>query len=201
VFFVCHKGKHLSKPLSYVAGNKLITSFHEMKGTIGSLVFIWSGLEKSLRISIQKLHAGEIPKSSYGISRSLDAWQQAVTPRDNNRPLQTVLSNRLVEMLKEALVIRNLVCHGLIGIKAQFHAEEPEANLTVELGDDKRALTWSQLQELFDWMSRASWLIDDLTKAAMDNNDERSNARLRGWERFPNQKAAKPSATACATSV
>lgn len=165
-----------------------IPFFHQMQGTIGSLVFIWSGLEESLRISIQELHAGEIPKSSYGISRSLDAWKQAVTPRGNNRPLQTVLINRLVEMLKEALVIRNLVCHGLTSISAQFHAEEPEANLTVELGDDKRVHTWSQLQELFGWMSRASWLINDLTKAAMDNDDERSTARLRAWEIFPNHK-------------
>lgn len=106
----------------------------------------------------------------------------------DNRPLQADLCQRLVNMLKEALVIRNLVCHGLIGISAQIHLDEPEAHLNVQLGEDKRLLTWSQLDKMLRWMSRTSWLIIALTDATLDNDVERANARLLGWEYFPEQK-------------
>ena len=91
-------------------------------------------------------------------------------------------------MLKEALLIRNCVCHGLIGISAQLHLNKPEAHLIVQLGDERHLLTWSQLDEMFTWMSKINGLIDALTYAAMDKDDKRANARLRGWEEFPEQK-------------
>lgn len=165
-----------------------IIEYDQIKGAIGSLVSLWSSIEKTLTISIGRMHAGEVPKSAHGISTSLDVWSQRVIPMTDNRPLQAGLCQRLVEMLKEALVIRNLVCHGLIGISAQLHLDQPEAHLSVQLGDDTRLLTWSQLDEMFQWMSRTSWLIIDLTDAAMEGDAERANARLHGWEDFPDQK-------------
>jgi hypothetical protein len=163
-------------------------TFDQIKGTIGSLVFLWSGIEQSLTDSIELLHAGKKPKSAHGISRSLDVWSQAVTQRNNSRTLQANLCERLVSILEEALVIRNLVCHGLIGISAQLHFDAPEAHLKVQLGEDKRLLTWNQLDEMFKWMSRSRWLIRDLTSAAMENDDQRADAKLLGWKNFPAQQ-------------
>ncbi len=163
-------------------------TFDQMKGTIGSLVFLWSGIEQSLTESIEYLHAGRKPKSVHGISRSIDVWSLAVKQKDKCSALQAALCDRLVEMLREALVIRNLVCHGLIGISAQLHKDDPEPHLKVQLGEDTRLLTWYQLNEMFSWMSRSRWLIRDLTEAAMENDAQRANNRLVNWEKFPEQQ-------------
>jgi len=163
-------------------------TFDQMKGSIGSLVFLWSKIEKALTDSNRKMHAGKFPKAAHGISRSLEVWSQAASQADSSLAIQDELRKRLVKMLKEALVIRNLVCHGLIGITAHLHVDDPEAHLRVQLGDDERVLTWSKLDEMFRWMSRACWLISVLTDAAMDNDTQRVNARLHPWENFPAQK-------------
>ncbi|SMY08417.1 hypothetical protein [Flavimaricola marinus] len=157
----------------------------QMKGTIGSLVYLWSEIEREIEISLERLSGEETQKPVHGISRSLEAWSQTVKPKDNLRPLQAELSDRLVALLRESLVIRNLVCHGLIGISAQFHACEPEAHLKVKLGDDALDLTWQQLQEMFDWMSRAGFLIIGLTNAALEVDAARAEEGLQGERYFP----------------
>jgi hypothetical protein len=162
-------------------------TFDQMKGTIGSLVFLWSGIEQALTEAIEDLHAERKLKSVHGISRSIDVWSLAVKQADNISTLQADLCDRLVKMLREALVIRNLVCHGLIGISAQRHIDGPEAHLKVQLGEDRRLLTWYQLDRMFSWMSRSRWLIRDLTEAAMENDAQRANNRLLSWEKFPEQ--------------
>lgn len=167
--------------------NQTIT-FEQMKGTIGSLVYLWSGIELTLNESIEVIRSGKNPKPVHGISRSLDTWAQAVNEQHENRPLQADLCKRLVKMLKEALVIRNLVCHGLVSIQSKNFADQDEAHLSVKLGYDARILTWHQLDEMFGWMSRTKWLINDLTDAAIESDALRANARLRAWEGFPVQK-------------
>ncbi len=91
-------------------------------------------------------------------------------------------------LLTEVLLIRNLVCHELIGISAQDGLAGREAHLTVKLDNHERVLTWNELQGLFKWMSRIDGLIRDLTNAAMEKDAIRANARLLNWETFPKQK-------------
>lgn len=161
--------------------NKKMITFDDMQGTIGSLVFLWSGIENELTESIRKLCDGKAVKSAYGISRSLDVWSERVMLEGDSRFLQATLCARVVELLKEALVVRNLVCHGLVGICADGR----EAYLRVKLGADERLLTWCELDEMFKWMSRTKWLISALTRAAMEKDTSRAGARLCGWKDFP----------------
>lgn len=163
-------------------------TFDQMKGTIGSLLYLWSGIEKSLNVAIENLHGENVPRSVHGISRSIDVWSLAIKQTDQTSTLRADLCDRLVKMLKEALVIRNLVCHGLIGISARLHIDDPEAHLKVQLGDDMRLLTWHQLDEMFSWMSSTRSLIRDLTEAATQNDAQRANDRLLSWVNFPEQQ-------------
>lgn len=105
----------------------------------------------------------------------------------HGRPLQRELCQRLSSSLREALVIRNLVCHGLIGYSADVPHRSEEAHLLVELDGNRRRLTWTELQTMFEWMSRSRWLIRDLTHAAIGKDAAASEASLRGWERFSQQ--------------
>ena len=98
------------------------------------------------------------------------------------------LCQRITDRLLDALAIRNLVCHGLISISAQIHHTGCEAHLRVEIGDDRRILTWSELEEMFAWMSQTKWVIRDLTAAAVDHDAARGNGRLVEWQDFPRQK-------------
>lgn len=159
-----------------------------MKGAIGSLLWLWSQVERELTAAIGRMNGGDVPKSAHGLSRSIDVWSKCVLGRGEDRGLQIQLCQRLVELLTDALAIRNLVCHGLIDISGQFHQADCEAHLVVKMGDDRRILTWSALQEMFAWMSRTKWLIGDLTAAAMENDAARGNARLVGWEDFPRHR-------------
>lgn len=163
-------------------------TFDQMKGTIGSLLYLWSGIEKSLNVAIENLHGENVPRSVHGIRRSIDVWSLAIKQTDQTSTLRADLCDRLVKMLKEALVIRNLVCHGLIGISARLHIDDPEAHLKVQLGDDMRLLTWHQLDEMFSWMSSTRSLIRDLTEAATQNDAQRANDRLLSWVNFPEQQ-------------
>lgn len=160
--------------------NQMIT-FERMKGTIGTLIFLWSGIEGELTDSVRMLCDGKVAKSAHGISRSLEMWSERVISKDDSRSLQATLCARVVELLKEALVVRNLVCHGLVGICADGRS----AHLHVKLGTDERLLSWNDLDEMFRWMSRTKWLIGALTKAAMEGDTNRAGARLRGWKDFP----------------
>lgn len=163
-------------------------SFDQMKGAIGSLVFLWSEIERALGEANLELYAGEVPKSVRGISKSLTAWSQRVKSEGEDRALQTQLCGRVMDLLAEALAVRNLVCHGLKGISVMVDDAVDEAHLTVQLDGDERILTWSELQEMFSWMSRSNFLIRSLTAAAMEANTEKAKAMLAGLENFSEQR-------------
>ena len=91
-------------------------SIEQMQGTVGSLVFLWSKIERELEEANLGLYGGEVPKSARGISKSVTAWSQRVSSGDIDRALQTRLCGRVVDLLAEALAVRNLVCHGLRGV-------------------------------------------------------------------------------------
>lgn len=171
-----------------MARSDQIVTFDQMKGTIGSLVWLWSEIERELVAAIRRLHAGDVPKSAHGIHRSLDLWSKCILHGGQDREPQIQLCQRLIHLLRDALDIRNLVCHGLTGISAQLHPTGREAHLTVQLSDDRRILTWSELEEMFAWMSQAKWLIRDLTAAAMDSDAARGNGKLVAWQDFPRQR-------------
>lgn len=162
-----------------------LVSFEQIQGTIGSLAWLWSGIERELEAALKELRGGPDAPPVHGISRSLEVWSTEILKREAGEGLQAALCQRLVRMLKEALVVRNLVCHGLKGIHAQSSDASSEAYLVVQLGEVQRTLPWSELQTMFAWMSRAPWLICDLTTAALSADPGRSSEQLQHWDCFP----------------
>ncbi|WP_156022755.1 hypothetical protein [Thioclava dalianensis] len=162
-------------------------SFEQMKGAIGSLIFLWSQIERELAESLDALQikGSGSSKPAHGIARRLDLWSGQIQPRNGQRELASRLIDVLVSHLREALSARNLVCHGLIGITAKIHPQGNEAHLTVELGDIRKKLTWTELQIMFRWMSRAHWLIRDLTTASLEPDHLCAENLLLGWQEFP----------------
>lgn len=127
-------------------------SFDQIKGSLGSLLLLWSNVERALREEVARDHGGQLPKSAHGIAAVLKAWETAMAKGQLASPFRTSLASALCEELREKLVIRNGVCHGLVGISAEY-AGKP-ATLTWELNDQKRSITWDELQAAFRWLSK-----------------------------------------------
>lgn len=156
-------------------------TYDQMKGTVGSLLSIWSQIERALNAGLIKLNPDEPPM--YGFSSKLDLWSKLIIAKSDDRPLQREVCQRLRTHLSDALDVRNLVCHGLVGISAGYR--EDVACLTVELNEKKRILTWPELQAMFPWMSEAQWCIEFLTAAAMEKNPARAAKILPNMRHFP----------------
>jgi len=173
--------------LAGMADSNQTVTFDQMKGAIGSLIFLWSGIEREITSAIGRLQCAENTKAVHGISKSIDLWSACVTSKGSDEDLRIELCQRLVRLLREALIVRNLFCHGLVGIRVGYPAEERGAYLTVELGDEKRFLHWDELQEMFSWMSKARFLVNDLTCATLQGDEASATRTLQGWTAFPAQ--------------
>ncbi|MFO1210077.1 MAG: hypothetical protein U1E40_12785 [Amaricoccus sp.] len=153
-----------------------------MKAAIGSLLFLWSRLERSLASALEVLGEPQ-SKLAHGPARRIEAWSSRIRCRSADRPWQAALCDRMADLLRDALGVRNLVCHGLEGIAAQGHCDQ--ARLTVALGENRRVVTWGELQAMFDWMSQADSPISLLTRAALDDDPVRSEQLLLAYKDFP----------------
>ena len=160
-------------------------SFEKISGTIGSMLFLWCGIEKALGAALLAQHRGQMPKGHHGIRSRILIWSGQILAGDDQRPLQSHVGCAVVAHLEHSLDLRNLICHGLIGVSASHTPTDPEAHLTVERARVQRKIYWGELQPMFAWMSRTPWVIEDLTDAAMTADDESANRRLHAWRRFP----------------
>lgn len=126
-------------------------SIDQIKGSLGSLLILWSSVERAIREEVSRAHGGQLPKSAHGIAAVLRAWEITMASGPLASPFRISLASSLCEELREKLVIRNGVCHGLVGISAEY-AGKP-ATLSWEFNDEKRSITWDELQSAFSWLS------------------------------------------------
>ncbi|OWY08838.1 hypothetical protein B6V72_18400 [Thioclava sp. F34-6] len=127
-------------------------SFEQIRGSLGSLLLLWSRIETAARAEVTSAHDGQLPKSAYGIAAVLKAWEATVSDAQNASPMRTLLATTLRNQLQYPLNIRNGVCHGLIGLSATM--ENQPATLAWELNEETRSITWQELQDIFAWLSK-----------------------------------------------
>ncbi|MCK0137838.1 hypothetical protein [Aliiroseovarius sp. F47248L] len=171
-----------------MVNNDNTVSFEQMKGAIGSLIFLWSQIERELSDSLDVLQTDHSSKHPHGIGRRLELWSYQLQNRNIRRERAAKLAEVLSAHLSKSLCVRNQICHGLVGITAKIRPEDTDAHLTVELGGRSNSLTWTELQEMFGWMSRAGWLIRDLTTASLEPDHQEAEKLLLSWQDFPHQK-------------
>jgi len=147
-------------------------SYEQIQGTLGSLLLLWSRIERAARDEVASAHDGQLPKSAYGIAAVLNAWEAAVASGKNASPLRTLLATTLRAQLQHPLDIRNGVCHGLVGVSATY--DNKHAILTWELNDEKCSITWRELQVIFSWLSK----IPSAIAMISSHNQETMGSRL-----------------------
>ncbi len=165
-----------------MADSERPVTYEQIRGTIGSMVWLWAEIERALKRAIVSL--GHEPR--HGISRNLRLWSGLVGSDAPERASQVALRDRVVWHLAESLRLRNALCHGISGISAQ--RQDAPAFLTVQ-SDDRppERLEWDRLQAMFAWMSRCDEIIVSLTEAAREADPARRAQLLAVWTGFPHR--------------
>jgi hypothetical protein len=158
-------------------------SIDQLKGSLGNLLLLWSRIERTSRDVVTRAHDGKFPKSGHGIAAVLNAWEASVAEGQPASSFRVLLASTLRAQLKEPLEIRNGVCHGLIGLSAS-QCNQP-ATLTWELNDERRSVSWEELQSLFGWLSKMPFAISMISKLPSEEPGSRMTDTLqnRKWWR------------------
>ena len=158
-------------------------SFEQIRGSLGSLLLLWSRIERAARDEIASAHDGQIPKSAYGIAAALNAWEAAVAGGQNAPPLRTLLASTLRTQLQDPLNVRNGVCHGLVGLSATCYNQP--ATLTWDLNGVERSITWRELQVVLAWLSKVPRAIRMISRDSHEKMGSRliDNPENRNWWR------------------
>lgn len=167
-------------------------TYEQIKGAIGSLIWLWSQIERDIGSSITRMTRTTGKNIPHQLSSKIALWGEEIRSRTDVTSCTgrraTDLSHRLEQELRKALRVRNFVCHGLLDIVPANRQPGRDACLEAELNGERLVKTWSELQAMFAWMSRTSWLIRDLTAVAMAFGRSDHTITLEGWKDFPLQR-------------
>lgn len=152
-----------------------------MRGSLGSLLLLWSRIEQSAREEVTRLYSGSLPKSSHGIAAVLNTWESAVIARQPDASLGPLLASTLRAQIQEHLNIRNGVCHGLRGISDAY--DETPATLTWEINGKVGSITWSEFQASFSWLCKVPFAISMISNSSCEKVGNRmiDSSENREW--------------------
>lgn len=160
----------------------LDVTFNQMSGVIGSLLLIWSGIEKAARDEVIRFY-GFLPPKAHGIKAVLRTWEGTVNEAQPAETLCSFLAATLRSQLEGPLDVRNGICHGLIGISAAV--DDAPAKLRWEMNDRKHSITWDELQTSLRWLSKIRFAFSMIANPALGRLDCRvvDNIENREWWR------------------
>lgn len=141
----------------------LDVTFNQMSGAIGSLLLIWSGIEKAARDDVIRFY-GFLPPKAHGIKAVIRTWESAVVEAQPSETLCPLLAATLRLRLQGQLDIRNGICHGLIGIMGSV-GDAPAA-LSWELNGVKHSISWEELQSSLGWLSKIPFAFSMISDPA-----------------------------------
>ncbi len=145
-------------------------SFVEMKASIGSILFLWSSIERELAKRIETLENGTNKNGAHTFAQKIARWENLQAEVSAERPEHQSLLQEVRERLNRALDIRNRVAHGLIGITADPFGHHGDAHLETELNGEKRRHTHPELEQTMRILSHMVWAIGSLSEAAVQKD-------------------------------
>lgn len=147
-------------------------SHDQIKGAIGSLLLLWSAIERATRDEVARSNGGSLPKSAHGVAAALNVWEASISARRSREPFRALLASALRLQLQVSLDVRNGVCHGLVGVCAAHNGQH--ATLSWDLNGGKREIAWDELQAMFRWLSRVPAAISIIS----DSSAQKVGSRL-----------------------
>lgn len=160
----------------------LEVNYDRISASLGSLLLVWSQLEKSFRDEVIRFH-GSLPPRAHGIAAVVRTWESAVIAAQPASSLCPSLATIVRCQLQGPLDMRNGLCHGLVGISAAN--KQVPAQLHWELNGEKHSISWEDLQKCFGWLSRLPRAISIISDRSLDRLGSRATntAENREWWR------------------
>lgn len=156
-------------------------TFEQISGSLGSLLLLWAAIERQARQEVARVNDGILPRSAFGISAVLNAWEATVVQQHADQAFRSLLASKLRAQLQDSLNIRNGLCHGLLSASAA-HQGKPAA-LMWELNGVERHITWEELQASFSWLSKVPDALSMISKSSAERQGNRMTDSLenRDW--------------------
>lgn len=149
-------------------------SFVEMKASVGSILFLWSSIERELAKRIETLGSGANKNGAHTIAQKIARWESLQAAVSVDRPEHHALLQEIRERLNGALEIRNRIAHGVIGITADPFGYRGDAHLETELNGEKRKHTYPELEQSMRILSHLVWAIGSLSEAALHKDPRKA---------------------------
>lgn len=143
-------------------------------------MLLWAAIERSARDDLVRVNAGKVTKA-HGIAAVLRMWEGTVVKAHPASSLGPALARAFRARLQGPLDIRNGICHGLTGISAA--GDKTPAMLWWEINDQKKAISWEDLQTELCWLSKARFGFAIISDPRWDRLGSRTidNAENREW--------------------
>lgn len=145
-------------------------SFVEMKAMVGSIIFLWSSIERELAKRIETPENGTNKNGAHTVAQKIARWKSLQAAVGAKRPEHQSLLQEVRERLNRALDIRNRVAHGLIGITADPFGHHGDAHLETELNGETRRHTHPELEQTMRILSHMVSAIGSLSEAEMQKD-------------------------------
>ncbi|MBW0159488.1 hypothetical protein [Sedimentimonas flavescens] len=155
-------------------------SIEEMKASVGSILFLWSSVERELAKRIIELGGGALRSDAHTISQKITRWESLQTDACAARPEHQALLRDVRGRLTMSLDIRNRIAHGLIGITADPFGDQGDAHLMTELNGETRKHTHSDLEHVMRVLAHMVSAISALSRAAKEQDSREAERSYRG---------------------
>ncbi|MFN3993580.1 MAG: hypothetical protein ACK4IU_11805 [Tabrizicola flagellatus] len=139
-------------------------SYERICGTVASLLLLFARIENEAREIIEKAGRTDRLKKVRGARGALREWRDSILEKQESRPYEAQLADALWGQAQGPLDVRNGVCHGLCGATASLG--DTEANLTWWVHGGTQSMTYSELQEVFAWLSKIPQAMPMISHAA-----------------------------------
>ncbi len=151
-------------------------SFVEMKASVGSVLFLWSSIEREITKRIEELDDGKSRNGAHTLAQKIARWESLQAAVCAERPEHRDLLLEVRARLLMALELRNRITHGLIGITADPFGHHGDAHLETELNGEKRKHAHSDLEHVMRILSHVVWAIGGLSDAARQKDPRKAES-------------------------
>jgi hypothetical protein len=141
-------------------------TFVEMEASVGSILFLWSSIEREITKRVEELDDGQSRTRAHTLAQKIARWESLQASVCTERPEHQDLLMEVRTRLMMALELRNRISHGLIGITADPFGNRGDAHLETELNGEKRKHARSDLEHVMRILSHMAWAIGSLSDAA-----------------------------------
>ena len=151
-------------------------TFVEMKASVGSILFLWSSIEREITKRVEELDDGKSRNGAHTLAQKIARWENLQASICAERPEHQDLLKEVRTRLMMALELRNRITHGLVGITAN----RGDAHLETELNGEKRKHAHSDLEHVMRILSHMVWAIGSLSDATRQKDPRKAESAYVG---------------------